>query len=426
MANEKVFQSRIQLKHDIEENWSKATNFIPKVGEIIIYDIDENNSIARFKIGDGITNVNSLPFVSHHEVISYLPQDLTEEQKAQARENIGAGESQIQADWNQSDETAVDYIKNRTHYEGEEEVAVITATFTSDGSYYKYTMSDDNNEPTVFRDLVENRSTVKIRVNDSDFVLTSNGFSDGYYRLRYDGYYTIENYIGGNTGRDLHFHPSALGLSEDEDSYTVYIYDTQTVLKQLDEKFIPDTIARTSNLVQPDWNQNDENAPGYIANRTHYIDAINGTIVPNDTYFISGTQGVTINAKKDDFKMPVVGQTYQITYGDIVTTKVAYSEDIGNNAVWLGENYNEFKMRFSFNEISSKVEVYIETTSTGQKIISITGPYLNKIYQLDEKYIPTATNNDIIQMLIDTEMISPATDEFSNLLTDENDSILVY
>lgn len=88
MANEKVFQSRIQLKHDVEENWSKATNFIPKIGEIIIYDIDENNLIARFKIGDGITNINSLPFVSHHEVISYLPQELTEEQQMQARENL--------------------------------------------------------------------------------------------------------------------------------------------------------------------------------------------------------------------------------------------------------------------------------------------------------------------------------------------------
>lgn len=89
MANEKVFQSRIQLKHDVEENWSKATNFIPKVGEIIIYDIDENNSIARFKIGDGTTNVNLLPFVSHHEVISYLPQELTEDQQMQARANLG-------------------------------------------------------------------------------------------------------------------------------------------------------------------------------------------------------------------------------------------------------------------------------------------------------------------------------------------------
>lgn len=61
MANEKTFQSRIQLKHDTSENWGKATNFIPKAGEMIIYDADTNNPV-RYKIGDGVTNVNALPF----------------------------------------------------------------------------------------------------------------------------------------------------------------------------------------------------------------------------------------------------------------------------------------------------------------------------------------------------------------------------
>lgn len=59
----KEIQSRIIHKHDIEENWNKATNFIPKQGELIIYDIDSNYSYERFKIGDGITVVNSLSFV---------------------------------------------------------------------------------------------------------------------------------------------------------------------------------------------------------------------------------------------------------------------------------------------------------------------------------------------------------------------------
>ena len=63
--------------------------------------------------------------------VKYTPQDLTEAQQAQARENIGAGTSdfsgsyndltnkptipaaQIQSDWNQSDTTALDYIKNK-------------------------------------------------------------------------------------------------------------------------------------------------------------------------------------------------------------------------------------------------------------------------------------------------------------------------
>lgn len=50
-------KSRIILKHDIAENWGKAVNFIPLAGEIIIYD-----DLGRFKIGNGITLVNLLPF----------------------------------------------------------------------------------------------------------------------------------------------------------------------------------------------------------------------------------------------------------------------------------------------------------------------------------------------------------------------------
>lgn len=60
---EKTLNTRIQQKHDIELNWNKAINFIPKIGEIIIYDVDENNSIPRIKIGDGINKINDLYFI---------------------------------------------------------------------------------------------------------------------------------------------------------------------------------------------------------------------------------------------------------------------------------------------------------------------------------------------------------------------------
>lgn len=60
---EKTLKTRIIHKHDVELNWNKATNFIPKQGEIIVYDIDSNHSYERIKIGDGVTNVNNLPFV---------------------------------------------------------------------------------------------------------------------------------------------------------------------------------------------------------------------------------------------------------------------------------------------------------------------------------------------------------------------------
>ena len=67
MATEKKINSRIQQKHDVAANWAKATTFIPKKGEIVIYDAEYNTSgvqtqAVRFKIGDGSRTINNLPF----------------------------------------------------------------------------------------------------------------------------------------------------------------------------------------------------------------------------------------------------------------------------------------------------------------------------------------------------------------------------
>lgn len=62
----KILQTRVQNKHDTAANWEKATNFIPLVGEIIIYD-----DLHQIKIGDGETTVNNLPFL-----IGALPEDV--------------------------------------------------------------------------------------------------------------------------------------------------------------------------------------------------------------------------------------------------------------------------------------------------------------------------------------------------------------
>lgn len=67
MATEKTLKTRVVLKHDTEENWitaGKATNpFIPKKGEVIIYDPDGTHTYSRQKVGDGIKNINELPFL---------------------------------------------------------------------------------------------------------------------------------------------------------------------------------------------------------------------------------------------------------------------------------------------------------------------------------------------------------------------------
>ena len=63
MAN-KIVKTRVINKCDIEANWIKAVNFIPKKGEIIIYAEDETHTCPRFKVGDGKTVVSSLPFTT--------------------------------------------------------------------------------------------------------------------------------------------------------------------------------------------------------------------------------------------------------------------------------------------------------------------------------------------------------------------------
>lgn len=76
-------KARMQQKHDVETNWKKATAFSPLAGELIVYDADSAHASARFKIGDGKTNVNDLPFVDAKNIVTF----------GEASSGTGRGES---------------------------------------------------------------------------------------------------------------------------------------------------------------------------------------------------------------------------------------------------------------------------------------------------------------------------------------------
>lgn len=112
MSN-KPLNARMQQKIDTYENWSKATNFIPLKGELIIYTTDENgNEKIGFKVGTGEPdkNVHQLDFISLGEAaaavdgsVRYdLIQEITEENKVIARNNIDATSVQFIA-WEEDD-----------------------------------------------------------------------------------------------------------------------------------------------------------------------------------------------------------------------------------------------------------------------------------------------------------------------------------
>lgn len=85
MSNDKQIKTRIINKHDLEANWNAAT-FIPKQGELIIYDVEvdaDGNTLAlpqdrtvpytyeRLKIGDGIHIVKDLQFTNEAALEGY-------------------------------------------------------------------------------------------------------------------------------------------------------------------------------------------------------------------------------------------------------------------------------------------------------------------------------------------------------------------
>ena len=53
--------------HATEAEWN-LRDYTPKCGEVIVYDADETYHFTRFKFGDGITNVNELPFYLESEI----------------------------------------------------------------------------------------------------------------------------------------------------------------------------------------------------------------------------------------------------------------------------------------------------------------------------------------------------------------------
>lgn len=70
MANIAKFNSRLVQKHDTEANWKLAVDFVPLLGELIIYDTDAQYTYQRFKIGNGTTAINNLPFIIYNPIWS--------------------------------------------------------------------------------------------------------------------------------------------------------------------------------------------------------------------------------------------------------------------------------------------------------------------------------------------------------------------
>jgi hypothetical protein len=201
------------------------------------------------------------------------------------------------------------------------------------------------------------------------------------------------------------------------------IYDVKKEkLTQLSDKFIPDTIARISDLPQSDWNINDTLSRQYVNNRTHFVETIlgdtiysfsNGSFVETsigDIYNIYTTLStmsnvcwnignVKFNAKVRNYTKTNSSGTYTFWYAGNLSLFYLPIE-----APDTGEDYLLYTYRLDKNPSNTYFGTYIngEMAPSGS-MGTIKYPDVTTVHQLDEKFIP-----DTISRVSDV-VLSPTT-----------------
>ena len=99
---------RIKNKRDTSANW-EANNPVLLNGELII--VDTNAGDTRFKIGDGTKTYMQLPF-QDEALYNVLNSAINNTYTKTETDALFAEKAPV-PDWNQNDETAADYIKNK-------------------------------------------------------------------------------------------------------------------------------------------------------------------------------------------------------------------------------------------------------------------------------------------------------------------------
>lgn len=392
MAKEKQTKSRIIHKHDIEANWNKAVNFIPDKGETIVYDIDDNYSYERIKMGDGETTVIALPFITDN-----IPQP----------------------DWN-AREGEVGYVKNRTHWvEGNRTVVnwneSLTAISNGSGTYYRVSTLTPTKEEIIGGTFVKSDGTT--------FAIDSSLISKTTYWLEISmGAIYI---VYGKENQSITFNGLTFpgcGIYFTKNAYKQIVSMTwgEEVVHKLDKKFLPDDIGAGA-----DWSQNNETAPDYVKNRTHYEQIVVFSESQNSKELTP--VGYRADDRKayfhDNFFIEVYfpdGRRY-ISDPDFVNNKLFINEETGDiisSRLTADRTNGAWKLALFTDDIPSYM---------AYKYI-ITKP-------LDIKYIPdeiarvatmeTITPEMIIEMMDEVGAAQPIADADNAVLTTDDDKILI-
>lgn len=202
------------------------------------------------------------------------------------------------------------------------------------------------------------------------------------------------------------------------------ISDIDNVKELIGDEKVSDQIDAAMQESVADWNQNDETAPDYVKNRTHYEevteDEVTITIKPNDV--IGATVADQIYAQRETAKYAGEGFDKSLSYW------FAASDGTGDFLLYDGINVIRGTRRFD-----NTIQFYtkrdnIDTDLDGERV-TVDVTYIGevkKVHKLDIKYLPIATNEEIIDLLMQENMLPAITDSDGSMLSDENGNILLW
>ena len=294
----------------------------------------------------------------------------------------------VPSDWNQNDETQSDYIKNRTHYVYEGTVTIFTKDIdiVSGNNIIEENTSIVLTEGETYTVVFDNATYECEAKPYTDLTGTSHDLAlVGVHK--YAGDYFFIHITDGNLCFFNYYTKAG--------TYLLEVSKTAELVSTLDEKYIPDTIARISDIpnttqqVQSDWSQNDQTATDYVKNRTHWVDQVREMIT--DVTTIEGESPIAYdyeNGLKTDYN----GKSFTITW-DGVDYDCAVNVKYGMSSYYYCGNGSLYSSSLSdtgepFCFYISKGAPKIYYASGTSHIYKIIGDYVDNVHQLDEKYIP--------------------------------------
>lgn len=112
MATTKTIQATVKNRTDTAANWTQKNPMLAE-GEIIV--VQTSAGETRLKIGDGVKTFTQLPYTDE-QIYNNVVTSVNGQTGDVTLDIPGGAGTLVQSDWNQNDETASDYIKNRPFY----------------------------------------------------------------------------------------------------------------------------------------------------------------------------------------------------------------------------------------------------------------------------------------------------------------------